>query len=75
MRAIALSLPETEDRSNEDMLHFYVRGKHFAWTYLERVEEKRRRLPRLNALVVRCAAEEKDGLLASAPDKFFTTDH
>ena len=75
VRDIALSLPEAEDRSDGDMLHFYVRGKHFAWTYLERVDAKRPRQPRPDVLVVRCAAEAKDSLLASDPDTFFTTDH
>ena len=75
VRAIALSLPEAEDRSNGAALAFYVRGKHFAWTYLERVEDRRPRRPRLDVLAVRCAAEEKESLLASAPDKFFTTPH
>jgi hypothetical protein len=75
LRAMALSLPEVEDRSTEHMLHFYVRGKHFAWTYLERSEAKAPRRPRLDVLAVRCAAEEKEALLASAPDRLFTTDH
>lgn len=73
VRNIAQSLPEAEDRSNGDMLHFYVRGKHFAWTYLERVDAKRPRQPRPDVLVVRCATEAKDSLLASDPDTFFTT--
>jgi hypothetical protein len=75
VRKIALSLPEAEDRSTQSGLQFHVRGKQFAWTYLERVEENRPRRPRLDVLAVRCAAEEKEDLLASAPDKFFTSDH
>jgi hypothetical protein len=39
------------------------------------MEEVRRRRPRLDVLAVRCAPEEKEMLLASAPDKLFTTDH
>ncbi len=75
VRKIALSLPEAEDRSTESGLQFHVRGKQFAWTYLERVEANRPRRPRPDVLAVRCVAEEKENLLASAPDKFFTTDH
>ncbi len=75
VRKIALSLPEAEDRTAQSGLQFYVRGKQFAWTYLDRVEIKGRRRPRLDVLAVRCAAAEKEGLLASAPEKFFTTDH
>ena len=75
VRAMAMSLPEVQDRSNEHMLHFYVRGKHFAWTYLERTDPGKRRQPRLEVLAVRCAAEAKESLLESAPDKLFTTEH
>ena len=75
VRRIALSLPEAEDRSTAAALHFYVCGKHFAWSYLERVGEKGPRAPRLDVLAVRCAAEEKESILASDARKFFTTDH
>jgi hypothetical protein len=75
VRRVGRSLPEAEDRSDATALNFYVRGKHFAWTYLERVEAKRARRPRLDVLAVRCVAEEKESLLASDPEKFFTTDH
>src|SRR6476646_958361 len=40
VRKVALSLPEVEDRSTQSGLKFYVRGKQFAWTYLDRVEAK-----------------------------------
>ena len=63
VRRIALSLPEAEDGSTPSALRFYVRGKQFAWTYLERVEATRARRPRLDVLAVRCAAEEKESLL------------
>jgi len=70
VRRIALSLPGAEDRSTASEHRFYVRGKQFAWTYLERVEAKRARRPRLDLLAVRCAAKEKENLLASVPEKF-----
>ena len=75
VRRVALSLPEAEDRSSKSALHFYVRGKHFAWSYLERAEEKKPRRPRLDVIAVRCPAEEKESILESDPEKFFTTDH
>lgn len=75
MRRIALSLPESSDGSAATALRFYVRDKQFAWTYHERVHPKRPRQPRLDVLAVRCAANEKEGLLASEPREFFTTDH
>jgi len=75
VRRIALSLPENSDGSTARALRFYVRDKQFAWTYHERVHPKRPLQPRLDVLAVRCAANEKEGLLASDPGKFFTTDH
>ena len=75
VRRIALSLPESEDRSTATALRFYIRDKQFAWTYHERVHPKRPRRPRLDVLAVRCAAEDKESLLASDPGKFFTDDH
>jgi hypothetical protein len=75
VRRIALSLPEAEDRSSGSALDFQVRGKRFAWSWLERVGEKGPRQPRLDVLAVRCAAEEKESILASDARKFFTTDH
>jgi hypothetical protein len=75
VRRIALSLPESTDGSTATALRFYVGEKQFAWTYQERVHPKRPRQPRLDVLAVRCAADEKERLLASDPGKFFTTDH
>jgi len=75
VRRIALSLPESRDGSTATALRFYVRDMQFAWTYHERVHPRRPRPPRLDVVAVRCAAEEKESLLASDPGKFFTTDH
>jgi hypothetical protein len=74
VRRIALALPDvTADGSG---LGYSVSGKGFAWTYPERVHPKKARLPNPEVLVVRVANEgEKQALLASDPDKFFTTDH
>jgi hypothetical protein len=74
-RRIAMSLPEAEDGSGPGSLHFSVRGKNFAWSYQERVADKQPRVPRIDVLAIRCAAADKDGLLAADPEKFFTTDH
>jgi len=75
VRRIALSLPESSDGSTGTALRFFVRDKQFAWTYHERAHPKRPRQPRMDVLAVRCAADEKEGLLASDPGKFFTDDH
>ena len=75
VRRIAATLPETEDLSTPSALRFEVRGKGFAWSWLERIEPKRPRRPRLDVLAVRCPPEEKEDILSSDPEKFFTDDH
>jgi len=75
VRRIAASLPGAEDRSTPASLSFVVRGRGFAWSWQERVEPKRPRRPRLDVLVIRCPPEEKDAILFSDPEKFFTEDH
>ncbi len=75
VRRIAASLPETEDLSTSGALRFEVRGKGFAWSWHERVEPKRPRRPRLDVLAVRCPPEEKEAILLSDPETFFTEDH
>lgn len=74
-RRIVRSLPDVEDLSSASALRFEVRGKQFAWTYLERLDPRRPRQPRIDVLAIRCRAEEKEGLLASSARKFFTVDH
>lgn len=80
VRRIASSLPEAasvpETGLGPDPLRFTVRDKVFAWTYQERIEGERRRVPRLDVVAVRVDCEEtKQELLAAAPETFFTTDH
>ena len=71
---IALSLPETA--KDPDGFRFFVKGKQFAWSYMERVEPKKPRVRRGDVLVVRVADEnEKEFLLATDPGTFFTTAH
>ena len=74
-RRIALSLPGTNEESG-----FAIRkgGKYrgFAWVWLERVEQDKPRVPCPAVLAVRPASlEEKDTLIAAAPEKFFTEPH
>ena len=64
VRAIALALPETEERPSYGTPGFRVKDRLFA-----RIREP-------GVLVVWCADEaEKDFLIRAEPEKFFTTPH
>jgi hypothetical protein len=78
VRRIALSFPETSE--DEDHFAFSVnnRGKHkgFAWVWMERVHPKKARVPNPGVLAVRVRdTQEKEMLLATEPDVFFTEPH
>src|ERR1051325_2092738 len=69
---IALLLPEATHENSG----FGVNAKGFAWFYQEKVEGVRGRVERRDVLAVRVAdVWEKEALLASDPEKFFTTPH
>jgi hypothetical protein len=64
VRAIALSLPETEERPSYGTPGFRVKDRLFA------------RIRETGVLLVWCADEaEKDFLIRAEPEKFFTTSH
>lgn len=74
VRRIALSLPETTEDPNG--FGFYVAGKPFAWSWLERVDPKRARVPNADVVAVRVGNEfEKEILIDMNPDVFFTEPH
>lgn len=78
VRRIALSLPETVQ--GEEGFSFAVlnRGKHkgFAWVWQERLQPKKPRVPNPDVIALRVAdEEEKQLLLASDEEKFFTEPH
>jgi hypothetical protein len=78
VRRIALSLPETSEA--EDRFAFSVRNgskwKGFVWAWNERVEPKKPRVARPDVLAVRVADQlEKEALLRSDEEKFFTEPH
>lgn len=69
---IALSFPG----ATAGDLGFGVNEKGFAWFYREKVEGQKVRVPRMDVLAIRVVNEdEKQLLLASDPEKFFTTPH
>ena len=78
VRRLALSLPGTMEGEENFAFAVLNKGeqKGFAWVWLERTEAKEPRVPNLEVLAVRVADRaEKETLLASDPDKFFTEPH
>ncbi len=78
MRRIAGALPQTVEAG--DRFSFSVSNKDkqkaFVWAWAERVEPKKPRVPRSDVVAIRVIdAFDKEALLASAPDKFFTEPH
>jgi hypothetical protein len=65
VRALALSLPEVEE-SGEDRVAFRVRGKLFAWAARERDG---------GGLGIRVERDEKQLILDSNPDVYFSSPH
>jgi hypothetical protein len=78
VRRLALAQPEASE--DDDRFAFSVinkgKRKNFAWVWAERVEPKKPRVSRPDVLAVRVANQlDKDELLNSDPDKFFTEPH
>jgi hypothetical protein len=78
VRRIALALPETVEA--DGTFAFSVRNKGrlkgFVWVWQERVEPKKPRVSQPGVIAVRVAnAGEKETLLASDGEKFFTEPH
>jgi hypothetical protein len=78
VRRIALSLPDTSEA--EDRFAFSVRNgsksKGFVWAWNERVEPKGPRVARTDVVAIRVADRfEKEALLRSDEEKFFTEPH
>ena len=78
VRRIALSLPETREEEGRFAFSVLNKGKNkaIAWIWMERVEPKKPRIPNPDVIAVRVANQvEKEGLLATDPEKFFTEPH
>jgi hypothetical protein len=78
VRRIALSLPGAVE--HDDRFAFSVPNKDklkaFVWIWMERVESKKPRVPNPDVVAVRVADRyEKESLIASDPDVFFTEPH
>ena len=78
VRRIASALPDTVE--GDDHFAFSVmnkgKAKGFAWIWMERIQPKKARVPNPEVLAVRVANQgDKELLLASDPDKFFTEPH
>ena len=78
VRRIALALPHTSEA--EDHFGFSVLNKGkprgFVWAWNERVEPKKPRVPNKDVVAIRVADQgEKEVLLASGGEKFFTEPH
>lgn len=78
VQRIALSLPETVQ--SETGFSFSVRNKGkekgIAWVWNERVHPKRPKVPNPEVIAVRVTGEEeKQALIASDLEKFFTEPH
>jgi hypothetical protein len=78
VRRIALSLPETVEAVDGFAFSVLNKGKHkgIAWVWQERIHPKKARVPNPDVLAVRVSDEaEKEELIASDPDAFFTEPH
>jgi len=78
VRRIALSLPDTVEAKDHFAFSVMNRGKAkgYAWAWNERIHPKKPRVPNPGVLAVRVASQaDKEMLLASDVDKFFTEPH
>jgi len=75
-RRIALTLPETTAEGTHIGVRRGSKIRGMAWLWNERVYPKKPRVPNPGVLAIRTASnEEKEALLASDAEKFFTEPH
>ena len=78
VRRIALALPDTSEAEGHFAFSVLNKGKQkgFVWAWNERVEPKKPRVPRPDVVAIRVAdLLDKEALLASDDEKFFTEPH
>jgi hypothetical protein len=78
VRRLAMALPEVGEGA-DDFGFFVQHGakqRGFCWAWRERVHPKKPKVPNPDVLVIRVdGSDEKEALLASDPEKFFTEPH
>ena len=78
VRKIALSFPGAVEAGDRFAFSVPAKGKHkgFLWTWNERVDPKKPKVPNDGVIAVRVANNAaKDMLIAAEPEKFFTEPH
>ena len=78
VRRIALSLPATAESpgSFDFSIAHPTKPKSFVWAWRERVHPKKPKVPNPDVVVLPTVdLEDKEALLAMAPDRFFTEPH
>ena len=78
VRRLALALPGTEEENGYFAFGIRKQGKlkGYVWVWLERVAEKKPRVPNPAVLAVRVdSLTTKDMMIAAEPAKFFTEPH
>jgi hypothetical protein len=78
VRRIALALPDTSEAHDHFSFSVHNKGKQkgFVWAWNERVEPKKPRVPSADVVAIRVVDRfDKEALLASDADKFFTEPH
>jgi hypothetical protein len=74
LRRITLALRETT--GDETGSSYAVAGKAIVWTWMERIDPKKARVPNPDVIAVRVADEsEKEVLIDMDPSVFFTEPH
>lgn len=78
VRRIAMLLPGTEEETGRFAFAVPVKGKMkgYAWSWLERLDPKKARVPSTAVLALRVSSlAQKDLMIQAEPDKFFTEPH
>jgi len=75
VRRLVAAIPDANDTSDESRLRFNIDARSFAWSFNERVQPKKPRVPRRDILAVRCPMARKEFLIEAAPDRFFDDPH